>query len=1369
MYDTDGTTILEENHFNSWNSKLWARVRNTFRVELNQMYTTLRSNGLFTLENMLSYFERVWEIIPPKMYNESQQIKYINDGATGMVALHGNRKLQIKKWLRERIAYLDSKFEYYAGGGVNEQYVNFRMNYQGAVSLDISTYYTVYAKVRWASKNEQVIRIAKGQKKTFSYYSDVGTDREVMIMLPESLKTIENISNIHPNSIDISKATKLTEIEAHNPNLYSVDLSKNKYLRKVDFNGCERLGTETATMSLNYCKYLNKVDLRGTQITAVTFNNKGGSLREIYYPTTIQSINLINQGLLTDMILPYGEDGSKVPIDLATINIENCPNISKLIDLSSDPTSLNGMKYCRNLTLNNSIKLRRFNFYGFTRLANVNLQNMDSLEEVDFLNMTEVGQTSNLRYIGVSACPNMTAISMNVDNPNYEITWASEGVLDLQTSGAVKEITSNCIIKGLETIILPKSIESLYFTAEYGSGYSDVKNIWSAECCTVTKTGVFPVAYHLNSEDTVDEYVGIDFRGLHLLNIDLGALVNIPEAINFTLYPTDVNPNFNLHRDGISLPYLQPVGTLDLTNYTGSLAKFFNGVDLDVLEIICNTILPQTDYSYCLYNAKFSSLTNVEKFLKKVGYISNASYMFAETIIDNIDIMEQVVLGKNAILDYMFSATKVTNIDNLTLPTNIKSAKGFVSRCKNLTSASNVTLSINGSVSHFFDGCTNLINISGLTIKNVTAIDYILNDCFKISADLRSWDLSKCDEMSYALAGTQIENNIDLSNLKLGSSNCKYNALFGENLDNISINLSNSQVNANAIETIIEGITNVSLNLTGVDLSKRTDFDGWFENCDLIEIILDNVTWSNKGIHFNRAFKNTRISKDFLLPTTTTRAEECFSSIPTLTHIHSNWEQEYKDYVITNEWGEVLSRETLIPTNCYAGNNAITHYDDIDIGVSEFLHGLDQIPMEWGGNGFTKGKAGIYVFTIPSDNYTVNFDTIASRQNFVTQQGIVSWGDGTPIQTYKDFESSGSVTHTYAKAGRYVVKGHLHFTSGYSNNTKSCLTVVAAVPEGQPSNIGGRIVTSSFSGCNNLVSANVTGLINKRHTETLGIQMFDGCSSLTQITGLETWDISNITTLSWTFYNIPNIKSITGLKNWDVSKLQKLDITFNGCKQLRQLDIESWNTPNLRAIPNAFGNCPNLDLSILKDWNVSNVEYINGAFNGNLGTDFSWLENWNIGSKLKDMSNMMNNAINVESLDLSRWNCPNINNMASAFYNCKKLKTLNISGIGNIGMIEEPDDNNGTLSSFFGYCITLGDMILGDNFTISSDKQLNGRYLFASATALTTETLVSILNHLADRTGKTTNTLYFPAQLITKLSADQMLIATNKNWTIVQV
>ena len=82
---------------------------------------------------------------------------------------------------------------------------------------------------------------------------------------------------------------------------------------------------------------------------------------------------------------------------------------------------------------------------------------------------------------------------------------------------------------------------------------------------------------------------------MNLKNIDLGALVNIPKAINFKLSPTTVNPHFNLNRDGETYPYLKPVGTLDLSNYTESLARFFDGVDLDKLQIVCNNNLPQTD------------------------------------------------------------------------------------------------------------------------------------------------------------------------------------------------------------------------------------------------------------------------------------------------------------------------------------------------------------------------------------------------------------------------------------------------------------------------------------------------------------------------------------------------------------------------------------------------------------------------------------------------------------------------------------------------------------------------------------------------------------------------------------------------------
>ena len=1090
LYDTDGTTILEENYFNSWNSRLWARVRSTFRVDLENMWTTLRSNGTFNISNLLKYFDEITDVISPKMYNDSQQIKYINDGAVGSVALHGNRKLQIRKWLRERMAYLDSKFGYYADGGVGENYCNFRMNYQGQVSLDISTYYTVYAKVRWATNNEQTIRIARGQKKTFSYYSDVGTDREVMIFLPEALRTIENISNIYPNSIDVSKATKLTEIEAHNTNLFSVDLTKNKYLRKVDFNGCTKLGTETATMTLNYCKYLNMVDLRGTQITAVTFNTKGGSLREIYFPTTIQSINLINQALLTDMILPYGEDGSSAPVDLATINIENCPNIQKMIDLTSDPTSLAGMKYCRNMTLNNSIKLSKINFNGFTRLANVNLQNMETLEEVDFLNLTEKGTASSLRYIGVSACPKLLKVSLNCDSSDYEITWSTGSILDLQTSGAVKEVESNCIIKGLETIILPATIEGLYFTDEYGSGYSDVKNIWSAESCTVTKTGVYPIAYHLNSEDVIDEYVGIDFRGLHLLNIDLGALVNIPKAINFTLYPTHINPNFNLHRDGTNLPYLQPEGVLDLTNYTGSLAKFFNGVDFDKLTLACSKTLEQTDYSYCFYNSAFSSTDQLMPLISQIGNAQNLSYMFYKTTIDTIAVLDSIALANNNIIyDYCFGECQnITNTDDLVLSAKVISAIGMFYKCPNLISAAYAQIKVNGSISKIYSDCKKLSNITGMTIENVKDASYMFNNDARISKMLEKIP-SSCNNANYMYANTNIS-ECDFRDKQFGSSICTYEGLIA-GASSMTIYLKFTTGNPSKIGGILTDTNNMIVDITGLNMSSFNDLSNWFKDkTALRKIIVEDVIWGTGNINLSNGFNGCiNLTHDIQFPLNTVNVTNCYLNCTNLIDVHSNWDQEYTG--------------KITPNDCYLGCNNTQTLDGVLVRNS-YMTPLDECPVLWGGYGFTNLWTGIYEIKIPSDNYEIKVTN-------TMDDGAINWGDGI-VEKYGivDYDVTQSanddkwITHTYASAGTYTIKGKTflscrkYYGMGFSPEAslQESLRKIIQIPNNISSGQGisnPYCLLSAFRDCYNLEYADMTNI----NTGAMYLNnLFSGCINL---------------------------------------------------------------------------------------------------------------------------------------------------------------------------------------------------------------------------------------------------------------------------------
>ena len=1167
LYDTDGTTILEENHFNSWNSKLWSRVRSTFSVDLNNMYTTLRSNGLFTLENMLSYFERVWEVIPPKMYNESQQIKYINDGATGMVALHGNRKLQIKKWLRERIAYLDSKFGYYAGGGTNEQYVNFRMNYQGAVSLDISTYYTVYAKVRWASKNEQIIRIAKGQKKTFSYYSDVGTDREVMIMLPESLKTIENISNIHPNSIDISKATKLTQIEAHNPNLFSVDLSKNKYLRKVDFNGCEKLGTETATMSLNYCKYLNYVDLRGTKLTAVTFGTKGGSLRKIYYPSTIQSLNLVNQGLLTDMILPYGADGSKAPVDLATINVENCPLIERLIDLENDPTSLSGMKYCRNLTLNNSIKLKKFNFYGFTRLANVNLQNMESLEEVDFLNMTEVGQTSDLRYIGVSACPNMTTISMNVDNPNYEITWANDSILDLQTSGGVRNIYSNCVIKGLNTILLPVTIENMYFTNEYGSGYSDIINIWSPSSATVSKTGVYPIAYHLNNNNETDDYTGIDFKDLHLYNIDLGALVKIPNAINFSLYPTNTNPNFNKNRDGSTLPYLQPEGILDLSNYTESLARFFNGVDLDKLQIIVNNLLSQKDLSYCFYNSTFSDRSRVSPILDNLVEVSNLDYCFYRTSIDSIDILNSVNLASTSCsLRYTFGGCpNIVELVDVVIPNSVSTAEGIFSDNTNLRTITNIT--INSPIAtKLLKGCSQLASITGVITSPV--LESLLEDCYKLS-DISQFTIDSIPtNLKAFVKGTKLLKTLNLENVDLaqniyfdemcmnsGVTMLKMRGQLGvrkstwanfiSGTNNLYVDLSNSSFISNNFnnKNNFNGGNNFTVDFSNANLSQYLSFKGYFANGGIKKLIIDGAKFNVSGVSFENMCMNcTKLIEDVIFPANyVTNVTNCYNGCTNLKTVHSNWKQTY-------------GKSGFAYDNCYTGCTGIYTIDDVVV-VNEYSTGLDEIPVKWGGYGMDSSVCGIYELTFTETDAndeptTVVYETKWQSYNYNAPSKRVNWGDGTITE-------DGSTTHTYVSPGVYIVKGNILLGTNQTltDSTKNHLTKVIQHPSS---------VQPYYNGCKKLNYAK----LRRNFTNTR--QIFEGCGLL------ETLDISES--------NFENCSDYTGF--------------LNGCKQLRKDGIIGFDNLQFRGrMESTFKDCINFgDWSFVLEKDFSEVTSLYGTF-----------------------------------------------------------------------------------------------------------------------------------------------------------------------------
>ena len=722
---------IESGSYNTSNSNLWNKVWNFFRQELKDEWAAMRQ-GRFTLDNLMDYiYNQQISVIPAKYYNDDAEVKYLQFGSLYTYCCHGNKEHQIRRWLRERIAYVDSMLGYFTS---QEDQVTVRMNKTGYVSFDITTYIPLYFSVKWsnASGGTQTFKMARGETKSFYYTSTTSTDQEVIIYHAQYIKALDNLSNLNPSSCILANARKLTNVEIHSTELYNINVTNNTFLRTINLEGCSTLGTVTATgssLDLSNCKYLRYCNVYNTALTEVQLNTSGGSLIEIYYPSTLQSLTLIKQRLLETIGLPYGTNGREVPTALYTVNIQECPNI-KYLNTPDDPvinTSFASIYYCNNLTLRNSLDLAELSFDGFHRLKNVTIENMFNLTSVGFNNLLPVGNTSTLKYVGFSNCPLLEEIELNCTSNDYVIAFDTNSVLNFGGLSALKTIRSNCVIKGLDTIVLPLTLENMFFTTEYGEGFSEIKNLWSSSVCNVNINGSTVECLHV-----IEGYEGIDFANMHLINIDLGGLVNIKDAINFSLYPTTVNPNFNKNRDGVTHPYLQPQGILDLSNYTESLAKFFDGVDLRKLQLVCTNPLPQKDLSYCFYNSTFDRDSQISAILDNLDTVNNMEYCFYKTSVKDVSILNNINFLAGTSLAYCFAECKnISKLENITLSGNIGNASYMFSG-SGVTTITNVSTSC-GNIIGMFSRCNSLVTVTNFDANGTTSYESLFEGCSGMS------------------------------------------------------------------------------------------------------------------------------------------------------------------------------------------------------------------------------------------------------------------------------------------------------------------------------------------------------------------------------------------------------------------------------------------------------------------------------------------------------------------------------------------------------------------------------------------------------------------------------------------------------------
>ena len=831
----------------------------------------------FTLDNLMEYiYNQQIAQIPAKMYNDDAQVKYLEFGSLYTYCCHGNKEHQIRRWLRERIAYVDSMLGYFTS---QDDQVTIRMNKSGPVSFSVTTYIPLYFSVKWsnATGGTQTIKMKRGETKEFSYNSTTATDQEVIIYHAQYIKDLNNLSNLNPSSCILANALKLTNVEIHSPLLYNINVTNNKYLRNINLRNCTALGTVTATgssLDLSKCKYLQHCDIYNTNLTEVQLGSDGGSLLDIFYPKSVQTIQLIKQRLLHTIGLPYGNNGDEIPTSLYTVTIQECPNITKLNTSTNAAinSSFVSMSYCNNLTIRNSLDLEELNFDGFHRLKNVVIENMYNLTSVGFNDLLPKGETSTIQYIGMSNCPKLETLELNCTSNDYEITFADKAILNLGGLFGLKSITSNCVLKGIETIVIPTKLESMFFTNDYGEGYSSIKNIWVSSVCDVNTSGSTAKVTYIGDSN----YSGIDFNGMNLKNIDLGALVNIPNAINFNIAPTTVNPHFNLNRDGETYPYLQPEGSIDLTNYTESLARFFDGVDLDKMQIICKGSMPQTDLSYCFYNATFSKLQSITTLLNKVANIVNLDYCFYKTTINNTSVINSIKMGANSTMNYTFAeCPNITTLNNITIPKNVVAVEGMFYKCP-LTSINSMIVNVQGSIKGLFKGCEKLTSITTLLIPNVTDVESTFEGCINLET-LTGFNLpTTCTNVSNLFKGCYKLTR--LTGLNLGSTITKGDTWCPPNLttvENCTINTDKAK-----FKDVISLTTVQDTNITGDDLSDL------FNGCTKLGNLKNCSITANKSLA--RAFKNCNLitqSPITVIKDSVTNIDEIFSGCTGITNI----------------------------------------------------------------------------------------------------------------------------------------------------------------------------------------------------------------------------------------------------------------------------------------------------------------------------------------------------------------------------------------------------------------------------------------------------------------------------------------------------
>ena len=1224
--------------------------------------------------------------------------------------------------------------------------------------------------------NLKLIGLPYGYENLWSGVKNVVIEKGYNIYYDEQSKRF--IKTDHPMYYTVVKREDLNNGELTTDNLWEIEPGNIDVI----------LPTHGTTMHMYFFnenkEYTGKNSIidseQHTELQVSTITPPKGS---VYCMLTVMFERPMDSRINEFGVVKSGNRVFKTLKDLTNVQISNCGNVDKLDIYSGFADNNNifkALSNTQNITLDNSLGMTDMNFEGFKKLRNLTIKNMLELRSIGFDDMLNTTDNATLYSMTFVNCPLIKTISMNVTSDDASVRFAENARMDISGLTSVETITSNYSIKGLKDIILPPQLKNVIFTDEFGDGDNSIKNIWCVEA----------IPDHL-----IDDFTGIDFKGMDIDIIDLIGLSSITNGLNFNITPIEKHPNLNTKRDGsVMRPWFRPEGTVNLTDYIGPMEGMFKGVNANNLDIIINNpSMHQDNLSGVFENAIVDDVTVVNKVLSKFPDATNLDSMLMNVVPINtvkgirlpskaftmkraflgcVDLSEDIALPSNVVnIDEAFKncvgiTNVVSNWDN-SYDNNI-TFKNCYMNCVNINTIDETPGTLNDVPRDWggygFDkDVTMLAEISTYAAKTRTITicndeaetvhlytdwgDGTINDKFQhtyVRDGVYSIKTQKLSTLGYQFAKSFKDSLIKVT--QMPSSLIAYESLFAkcENLTYAEFVINNDTPSLSGLFDGCHSLEYAHINLP----DNCFVLSNLFKGCGLLQDVSYMADWDMSHVNTMRDMLNGCKSLTAL-----DVSKWDMSNVTTIRSIF----QDCVGITTLNVFNWIVDNVTSM-AYAFAGCRALV---DVDVSnwntgnCTEFQNVFQNCTamteFKVSGWNVSKGKNFGFMFQSCENLRTLDLSTwnmanatsiISLVQNCVnlTNINVSTWS--LPKCTTISYVFNGCRSLLSLDLSHWDIRVVVSAVSTFSSCVKLRSVILGDWSVNKLQNISGL-----FQGCVQLESITNLEKLNTRYVVNIS-SVFQSCESITELL-VSDWVVDNVTTMSNLFSSCTNLVTLD-LSNWDVSRVIDMTYMFYECQGLTMLNITGWQTDNLQRMYSIFQGCSKLMEINVANWDVTGVVDLNCVFQNCTSLLSLDLTRWNV-MNVVEFGSLFQNCISLKTLNVTGWKTNNVRNLSYAFYNCKNLTELDLSSWD----LDAADDVSSLYFTFIS-CDLLGRLI--------SPKNINSSVTIPNQT--NKDTLVGILNNLKDRTSASSLKLTLGATNLAKLSPSDILIATNKNWSV---